>query len=117
MKKRMRQLTTVNSTLIFKYTCTVCTCMCHEEIQAQKCINIIVYIILSHMYAVYSTQHWILLPVVVYTRTCSNKYGVLLRGKIASSLVSPPHEHILILDLCTSRKIRQRRVWYVKSHA
>ena len=24
MKKRMRQLTTVNSTLILKYTCTVC---------------------------------------------------------------------------------------------
>ena len=34
VKKGMRQLTTVNSTLIFKYTCTVC--MYHEEIHAQK---------------------------------------------------------------------------------
>ena len=31
MKKRMRQLTTVNTTLIFKYTCTAC--MFHEEIR------------------------------------------------------------------------------------
>ena len=36
MKKRMRQLTTVNSTLVFKYTRTVCTCTCHEEIHVQK---------------------------------------------------------------------------------
>ena len=34
VKKRMQQLTTVNSTLIFKYTCTVC--MCNEEIHEQK---------------------------------------------------------------------------------
>ena len=33
-EKRLQQLTTVNSTLIFKYTCTVC--MCHEEIHAEK---------------------------------------------------------------------------------
>ena len=38
VKKRMRQLTTANSTLLFKYTCTVCTCMCHEEIHAQECL-------------------------------------------------------------------------------
>ena len=35
MKKRMRQLTTVNSTLIFKYMYTT-VCMYHEEIHAQK---------------------------------------------------------------------------------
>ena len=34
VQKRLRQVTTVNSTLLIKYTCTVC--MYHEEIHAQK---------------------------------------------------------------------------------
>ena len=43
------QLTTVNSSLIFKYTCMVC--MCHEEIHAQKWdMYKHIRIILSHMY-------------------------------------------------------------------
>ena len=118
MKKRMRQLTTIRSILIFKYTCSVC--MCHEEIHAQKymyIVHVYMYIHICHTctYAVYRTQHWILLPVVVYTRTCSTKYGVL-RRKVASSPGSPPHQRTFILDLCTRRKIRQGRAWYVTSH-
>ena len=64
MKKRMRQLTTVNSTLKFKYTCTVC--MCHEETHASmyKHIRNNITYMYVYIYAVYSTQHWILLPVV-----------------------------------------------------
>ena len=61
MKKRMRQLTTVNSTFIFKYTCTVCTCtcMCHEETHAQKrdmyqhtCTCTSAYNIITYMYVI-----------------------------------------------------------------
>ena len=49
MKKRMQQLTTVNSTLIFKYTCSVC--MCHEEIHEQKWdMYIHVYTYYTNMY-------------------------------------------------------------------
>ena len=48
MKKRMRQLTTVNSTLIFKYTCTVAmynVCVIRRYIHAEGTfINIYVSI-------------------------------------------------------------------------
>ena len=67
VQKRLRPVTTVNSTLLIKYTCTVC--MCHEEIHAQKW-DMYMYNI---MYAVYSTQHWF----CGHTGTCSNNYGVL----------------------------------------
>ena len=98
MKKRMRQLTT---TLIFKYTCSVWRELGHVHVHVYMYIHI--RIILSHMYTVYSTQYWIILPVVVYTRTCSNKVGVL-RRKVASSPGAPPHKHTLILDLVLVEK-------------
>ena len=50
MKKRMRQLTTVTSTFIFKYTCTAC--MCHEEIHAQKW-DMYKHIILKIIHSIY----------------------------------------------------------------
>ena len=74
----------------------------------RTCINIIT---LSHMYAVYSTQYWILLPVVVH----SNTHGVL-RRKGTGSPGSPSHEHTLIFDLCTHRNIRRGKALHMKSH-
>ena len=71
VEKRMRQLTTLNSTLLFKYTHTLCTCMCHEEIHAQKW-DMYKHIRITHMYAVYSTQHWILFPVAVQEHVVIN---------------------------------------------
>ena len=65
MKKRMRQLTTVNSTLVIKYTCTVCTCVMRRYMYGSGTS-------ISHMYAVYSTQHWIILPVVVQEHVVIN---------------------------------------------
>ena len=96
MKKGMRQLTTVNSTLLFKYTCTVC--MWHEEIHvhAQKW-NMYKHIC-YHIYIVQSIGF----SSCGCTETCSNKYGIL-RRKVASSPGSPPHEHTLILNLCTRK--------------
>ena len=38
MKRRMQQMTTINSTLIFKYTCTLC--MCHEEIHVSPTVHV-----------------------------------------------------------------------------
>ena len=47
MKKRMRQLTTLNSTLILKYTCTVC--MYHEEIYTCTEVGHDMYNIITHV--------------------------------------------------------------------
>ena len=116
VKKRMKQLTTINSTLLFKYTCAVC--MCHEEIHAQKWDMYKHNIIrITHVCCVLYTA-LDLLHVVHRTETWSNKYGVL-RRKVASSpgSRSPPHQRTLILDLCTRRKVRRGRAWYVKSQA
>ena len=116
MKKRMRQLTAVNSTLIFKYTCTLCMC---EEIHVQKWDmykHTCICIILSHMY-ICCVQYTALDSTSCgRTGTCINKYGVL-RKKVASLPGSPLHERRLILDLCTRTKMRQGRAWYVISHA
>ena len=76
MKERMRQLTTVNSTLLFKYTCT--PSMCHEEIHAQKWDKYMyMYNIITHVCCV---QYTVLDSTSCgCTGTCSNKYGVLRR--------------------------------------
>ena len=59
--------------------------------------------VLSHKYAVHSIRFYVL-PVVVQEYNFSNKHGVL-RRKVASSPVSPSHEHTLFLVLCTRRKV------------
>ena len=43
------------------------------------------------------------------TGTCSNKHEVL-RRKVTGSPGSPSHEHTLILDLCTRRKMGESLV-------
>ena len=54
MKKECDNRQLYTQLLIFKYTCTVCIySMSYENIHAQKRD-----VIFSHMYAVYSTQHW-----------------------------------------------------------